>query len=136
MAANLTTYGANQLLNYHLASGALTRPTAWWVALHTVNPTATGLIGEIVAGLGYTRQTVTWAAPALLTQNVINTNILQFGPAVGAGFTVAYMTIYDAGSGGNAWWYGSITTTVIVAGDSYTILAGSIQVTFPLLTPP
>lgn len=136
MAANLTSYAAKQLLDYHLGALSLTRPTAWWVALHTANPTSAGTVAEIGAGLGYARQSITWAEAVLLTQDVVNTNILQFGPAIGAGFTVAYMTIYDASSGGNAWWYGSITGKVVVAGDSYTIVASAVRVNFPFLTPP
>lgn len=134
MAFNLTTYGADTLLTWNLDVGDIAvRPTVIYVALHSADPTAAGNLNEIGAGVGYARQSITFDNPASEPQRLVyNTNILTFGPASGVGFSITHMTLWDAVSGGNPWWYSPITNKVVVAGDSYTILAGSIVVTFPL----
>jgi hypothetical protein len=135
MAANLTDYGAQQLLNYGLTSDVLTRPTSWFIGLNNANPTRTGSVGEIGAGVGYARVAVSLAASDAVNRFCANSAIVTIGPASGAGFAVAYMTLWDALSGGNAWWYGPITGKVVAAGDSYAIPAGFLTLTFPATNP-
>jgi hypothetical protein len=135
VSANLTDYGAQQLLNYGLTSGALTRPTAWYIGLNSANPTRTGAIGEIGAGVGYARQSVAIVAADGVQRFCTNSAIITFGPASGAGFTVAYMTLWDALTGGNVWWYGPITGKVVAPTDSYAIPAGFLTLTFPAINP-
>ena len=123
MAANLTNYGAQQ----HLASRL-----SYYLGLNTGDPGQSGSANEVGAGVGYTRQACTLTAGTLAQRNATNGSIITFGPASGAGFgTVAYCTLWDASSGGNAWWYGPITNKAIVAGDSYTVPVGYITVTLP-----
>ena len=135
MAANLTDYGAQQLLNYCLTTNALTRPTAWYLAYHSSNPTRTGAVGEIGAGVGYARVAFTPVQADAVQRFSSNFAIITTGPATGAGFTVAYLSVWDAVSGGNAWWYGPCTAKVVAAGDSYAIPAGFLTMTFPAINP-
>ena len=133
MAFNLTNYGAAELLDFTLdIEEAVVRPTAVYLALHSADPTAAGNLNEIGAGVGYSRQLLTFSSSgSSVARNTGNTNIITFGPAISGGFTVAYMTIWDSATVGNPWWYAPITNQVVVTGDSYTVLAGQITVTFP-----
>jgi hypothetical protein len=98
----LTNYGENLLLDWMFTAGAATRPTAWYVALHTADPTEVGTTSEVLVGSdsAYTRKTVTFAAASggqsLSTLQVAHT------PAVAAGsYTVTHVSICDAATAGN-----------------------------------
>ena len=132
MTQSITDYGGSQLLSYCLTASPVTRPSSWFAALHNGNPSQTGQLNELGAGIGYSRQAISFSAPVVTTRQCLNLGILQWGPASGAGFgTVNYISIWDAVSGGNSWWYGPITSQIVVAGDSYTLLAGLLSITFP-----
>jgi len=58
---SFTTYGENLLINWAFNVDSVTRPTAWFVAIHTADPTETGATAEMVVGTDadYVRQAVT-----------------------------------------------------------------------------
>lgn len=97
-----SVFSSEQLLKWLFTNAALgTRPTAWYVGLHTGDPTADGSANE-ATDANYARQSATFTA-ALGTElwEVSNDADIAF-PAADAGFTVTHITVWDAATGGNA----------------------------------
>ncbi len=130
---DLTNYGENLLLDYLMTSStAVVRPTAWWVALHTASPTEVGNVGEVAAGVGYTRQSMTTSVSSSPGGNTANSNLISFGPASGGGFgTVTHMSICDTSStvSYNVIWQGATTNKTVASGDKYEYAVGALTLT-------
>ena len=128
--SDLTDFAEKLLLDWLMTAGAATRPTAWWVALHTGAPGDNGAASEVGAGVGYTRQSVTFAAAASPGGTTDNTTTVTFGPASGAGFgAVTHMSIWDSSAAGNSLWQGTATNKTIPSGDKYEFAVGAIDLT-------
>jgi hypothetical protein len=105
----LTNFGENLLLDWMFTAGAATRPTAWFVALHTADPTEAGSTGEMTTGTDadYVRKAVTFAAAA--SGQSLSTLQVAHTPAVAAGsYTVTHISIWDAATAGNALMKGAL----------------------------
>jgi|SRR5919109_3536417 hypothetical protein len=79
-----------------------TRPTAWYVSLHTADPTDTGG-SEVTSGQdsAYARQSVTLATTGTNGQ-VKNSTVANFPAAAsGSSYTVTHFGVYDASTSGN-----------------------------------
>ena len=74
------------------------RPTAWYVALCTSDPTDSAL-GTEVSGGGYARQAVTFTVSG---NNASNTAAIEFPEATAGYGTVQAVMIMPASSGGSA----------------------------------
>lgn len=74
-----------------------TRPTVWYVALHTADPTDAGATNEAF-GAWYARQAVSFTRTL---GAIANTGAVTFPAVTGAGLTVTHISIKDALSGGN-----------------------------------
>ena len=85
-------------LKYLLTSDSVTRPTAWYVALCTTDPTDTAL-GTEVSGGGYARQSVAFTVSG---NNASNTSAIEFPEATADYGTVVAVMIMPASSGGSA----------------------------------
>lgn len=125
----VSTYGENLLLKFLLTTQAATRPTAWYVGLHTGSAGAAGATNEISTSSGYARQAQTFTLAGNVATGVAN---LTFGPDVTTAWgTVTDFSLWDAPTGGNCLWVGTVGSPVVYAvGDSAT-LAGS-ALTFTL----
>lgn len=121
--ADLTDYAENMLLAWMLTAGAVTRPTAWFVALHTGNPGEAGSANEVLVGADadYTRKAVTFGAPSggqsLTTTQVAHT------PAAGASYTVTHISICDAASAGNVLKKGALLVPRTINNSNPLVLA-------------
>lgn len=121
----LSLYSRNKLLEHVHGKTAYTMPVAY-VGLSTTTPNGTdGNVTE-PAGNGYARVTTsgaTWGAAA--SGAITNAAAITFPPASGAGWgTVTHVAVYDAVSGGNLLWWGSITSQAVPAGVTVTIPIG------------
>jgi len=85
-------------LKYLLTSDSVTRPTAWFCALCTSDPTDSAL-GTEVSGGGYARQAVTFTVSG---NNASNTAAIEFPEATAGYGTVQAVMIMPASSGGSA----------------------------------
>lgn len=85
-------------LKYLLTSDSVTRPTAWYVALCTTDPTDSAL-GTEVSGGGYARQSVAFTVSA---NNASNTSAIEFPEATADYGTVVAVMIMPASTGGTA----------------------------------
>lgn len=122
-----SNYSENLALNAVLTAGALTRPSAWYVGLHTADPGETGATGEVTGG-AYARTAATFGTAT--TGSTSNTGAINFPTATASWGTVTYVSIWDAASGGNCLWSGPHTpaSQVIPSGATYSIATGQLTV--------
>jgi hypothetical protein len=122
-----TNYAENLVMTWLFTGSAATRPTAWYVALHTADPTEVGNVGEL-SGNGYARQSSTWT---IASNEASNTGTLTFGPNTGSNWgTVSHVSVWDAVSTGNCLAKGALSSSVVInVGDSLTIAAGALDIT-------
>jgi hypothetical protein len=131
---SLTTNGANTQLAWTLTTDSVTRPTAWYVALHTANPTETGTVGEVstVDVSGYSRATVTFDTPA--SSQIVNDGIVTFTTGTVSGtVTVTHLSIWNvatAGTSANVFYYGALSTPKILSSsETLTFASGELTIT-------
>lgn len=113
MADAKTNYAEAQVLKWLLTTDTTTRPTGWFVALHTGDPGEDAAANEL-SGDGYTRITCSFA---VTDQTAANTTVATFGPATGAWGTVSHFSIWDAVSGGNPIYQGALNNSRTVGVD-------------------
>jgi hypothetical protein len=115
-------------LKYLLTSDSVTRPTAWFVALTTTDPTDSAL-GTEVSGGGYARQT---AAFTVSGNNASNTSAIEFPEATADYGTVVAVMIMPASTGGTASdmiVHAQLTSDkAISTGDIFRIPAGDLDI--------
>lgn len=127
--AALSDHSEALLLDWLMTTGTATRPTAWYVALYTAAPSDSGG-GTEVAGNGYSRQSVTFAAATSPGGTTSNTGDITFTAAGGDWGTITHIGIHDASSGGNLLWHGAMTASKTVAdGDTLQFSTGNIDLT-------
>lgn len=116
----------NLLLNWVLTANAATRPTAWYVALFTTDPTDADT-GTEVSGGSYARTAVTFS----VTGNAAtNTGGVEFPAATANWGTVSHIGVYDASTAGNLIFHSPLTTAkVITDGDVFRIPTGDLDFT-------
>jgi hypothetical protein len=126
--SNLSDYAEKLLLDWLLTNGAATRPTAWFVALHTAAPGETGT-GEMGTTSGYVRRTVTFGAAVSGTGTTDNTADITFGPATTSNWgVVSGVSVWDATTAGNCLFQGTFATArTININDQLTIAAGALD---------
>ncbi len=123
----LSNFAEDLVSKWLFSSAAATRPTAWYVALHTANPGETGATGELTGAGGYARQ-----GSIAMTANgdgtIDNDAVLTFGPCSGSDWgSVTHVSIWDAVSGGNCLIYGALTAAKTVqVGDSLQFAAAAL----------
>lgn len=111
-------------LNFLLNAQTATRPTSWFVSLHTADPTDAGT-GTEVAGSAYTRTAVTFGAAAAGSSS--NTNTITFPTATGTWGTVTHCAIWTLSSAGTMLFYGPLSASAsVTSGITYSFPIGSI----------
>ena len=103
-----------------------------FVALFSVAPGDDGSAGTELVDSGYSRQAVTFVAPAPATANaqqVANTNNIQFGPAAADWLQAVAFGIFDAQANGNLLYWNTLTAPKTVQmGDFGQFAPGSLVV--------
>jgi hypothetical protein len=119
-------YTENLALTYLLTSGSATRPTAWYVGLHTADPTDAGT-GTEVSGGSYTRKAVAFT---VTNDTASNSGTVTFPAATANWGTIGYVGVWDAASGGNLLFHGAVTSAkTIETGDTFQISTGNLDIT-------
>lgn len=116
------------VLTWMFTASAVTRPTAWYLALFTSNPAEDGS-GTEVSGTGtaYARQSVSFTVSG---NTASNSAAVEFPTATASYGTVTHVGVYDASSGGNLIAYAALTTSkAIDTGDVLRIPASDLDVT-------
>lgn len=124
----LTNHAENLLLAWLLTTGTATRPTAWYVALHTEDPGEDGSTGELVVGTDpdYVRKSVTFATPA--DGKALSSAQVSWTAASGASaYTVTHISIWDAATSGNCLYKGPLLVPKdMVASQTWDINIGEL----------
>lgn len=116
------------VLTWMFTASAVTRPTAWYLALFTSNPAEDGS-GTEVSGTGtaYARQSVSFTVSG---NTASNSAAVEFPTATASYGTVTHVGVYDASSGGNLIAYAALTTSkAIDTGDVLRVNSGELNVT-------
>jgi hypothetical protein len=115
------------VLEWALTTTSVTRPTAWYVALFTSDPTDTGSAGTELSGSAYARVAATFTVSG---DTATNSGAVEFSAATGSWGTVTHIGIYDAASAGNILVHAALTSSkVIDTGDVFRIPAGDLDIT-------
>ena len=125
--AHLSDWFEQETLDWQWTTSSVTRPTGWYVALHTSAPSdASGATGEL-SGSGYSRQAATLSRSA---STVTNASDITFGPATGSWGSVTHFSIWSASSGGNFLAWNSLSSARSVgSGDSAKFSASALTIT-------
>ena len=115
------------LLKYSLTTDAVTRPTAWYIGLHTADVTDAGT-GTEVTGNAYARTAVSFTVSGDVATNSAT---VTFPTASGGNFgTVTHIGIWSASTAGSVYYHGALTASKIVNdGDTFTIQASALTIT-------
>jgi hypothetical protein len=98
------------MLQYGFTTAVLTRPTVWYLSLHTGFPgdTGTSILNEFTSGAdaSYVRTQLTGGNALALTSHIIqNGGSVTVGPAGGTWAAATFMGLCDASSASNLWSY-------------------------------
>ncbi len=128
MPGGLSAFSELRLLEWMLSTVSVTRPTAWWMALHNGAPGESGLLNELGAGIGYARQAISFTSP---TNGVIYSAAqLTFGPATADWPSVSHFSIFTLANGGNCLLWGQLKTAKLVKnGNPLVFGAGEVKAT-------
>lgn len=122
----LSNYAESQVIKWLMTGGAVTRPSAWYVALHTADPGETGASAEL-SGNGYARQSATFTED---TNGLVDNDAdVTFGPNTTVNWgAVTHVSVWDAVSGGNCLYKGPLSSSVTInINDSLRIAAGALD---------
>ena len=122
----MSAYLQNALINATVRNTSYTSPSTVYASLYSVIPTETSG-GTEISGSGYSRQTVTFAAPAL---GIAASNVsVTFSCSGSAWPTVVAFGITDDSTGGNLLYYKGIASRTVNSGDSVVFASGDITIT-------
>ena len=126
--ADFTNTSEEAILDWWGAIGSPTRPTAHWISLFTVIPSADdGTGGTECSNSGYARQSVTWSRSA---QTLSPTATVTFGPAGEAWTEVVAFGVHSLVSGGVIYAFKGLTTSRTLGnGDSAEFATSDLSVT-------
>ena len=124
---SLTNAFETTTLQWLLTTDAVTRPTTWYIALFTSDPTETGAAGTEVSGGSYARVAATFSVTG---DTASNTAGIEFAAATASWGTISHIGIMDASSGGNMLIHAALTTAKTIAdGDVFRVPTGDLDVT-------
>ena len=114
------------LLKYSLTADAVTRPTAWYIGLHTADVTDAGT-GTEVTGNGYARTAVSFT---VTNDTATNSATVTFPTASGGSWgAVSHIGIWSATTAGTLYYHGALQASKSVAdGDTFTIQSGALTI--------
>jgi hypothetical protein len=128
--SSFTDYTENLALTYLFNTGAVTRPTAWYVGLFTAAPSDTGG-GTEVTGNGYARVSAGTISGSGTATTFTNAAAIEFAAASGGNWgTIGWAGIYTSSTGGTLLAWAPLTTSkAINDGDIFRIPASSLSIT-------
>lgn len=113
-------------LEWLFTATAVTRPTAWYLALYTVAPTDTGG-GTECSGTSYARQSFALSVTGDTASNSAN---IDFPTAGGSWGTIVAVGVFTAATAGTLITYGTLTTSkAIDTGDVFRVPTGDLDIT-------
>lgn len=128
--SSFSDYSENLVLNWLFTTNAVTRPTAWFVALYTAAPSDTGG-GTEVSGNGYARTATGTMTVSGTTTQCTNSAAIEFPANTTANWgSITHVGIFDASTAGNLLAWAPLTTArTINVGDVFRIPASNLTIT-------
>lgn len=119
------TYETN-VLTWTFTNSAVTRPTAWYIALYTSDPgEAQG--GTEISGGSYVRQSATFTVTG---DTATNSAAIEFPAASASWGNITHVAVVDASTAGTQIAYAALTTPkTIDTGDILRIPTGDLDIT-------
>ena len=116
------------VLTWMFTADAVTRPTAWYLALFTSNPDEDASGTEVsTSGTAYARQSVSFTVSG---NTASNSAAVEFPTATASYGTVTHVAVFDASTSGNMIAYAALTTSkAIDTGDVLRVPSGDLDVT-------
>ncbi|MBP2310492.1 hypothetical protein GBZ48_31525 [Azospirillum melinis] len=122
----MSNYLRNKLLDHANGKTAYTMPATVYLAALTSASTVAGPGTEVgTASTGYARQAITATMTAASNGVSSNAANIVFGPATAAWGTISDYAIFDAATGGNMLWFGTMPAAKTVAVDDELKMAAS-----------
>lgn len=118
--SGLTNYAEDLLLTWMFTTSSATRPTAWYVALHTGDPGETGADNEVVVGTDadYVRDSITFDDPVASSGQVLSDAAVSWTvDAASAGYTVTHISVWDASTSGHCLIKGALPVSRALAAN-------------------
>jgi hypothetical protein len=123
--AAASNFTENLALKFLLTNTTATRPTAWYVALFTTDPTDAGS-GTEVSGTNYARTAVSFS---VANDTATNSAPVTFTAAGSNWGSVSHIGVYDAITTGNLLFHGQVQTAKqIDSGDTFTISTSNLSI--------
>lgn len=123
MADAKSNYLENLFLTWLLTTDSVTRPTSWYVALFTSDPTDSDA-GDEVTGGSYARQAITFD---VVNNEATNEAVIEFTDMPDE--TISHWAIYDAATAGNMLYYAPLVDTKdLNAGDTVVFPIGDLLI--------
>lgn len=121
-----TDFSEAEAIKYLFTTESMgTRPTTWFVALHTADPGETGSSAE-VSGSSYARQSVSFTRSS---NQVANTAAVTFPAATSTGYTVTHVSVWTASTSGTCLVKGALVTAKTIAvGESANFAASELLI--------
>ena len=120
---SLTNYGETYVL------GLIKSAKTYYLGVLTATPTDSSAGTEVTGG-AYARQAITFAEPVSGFATMTNAAAIEFPTATARWGTVVAWGVYDAATGGNLVWYGSLSTAKeLSANDTIIVHAGDLKLT-------
>ncbi len=111
---NFTNHGALQTLRWVMADGSPTPPTALWVQLHVGDP---GPDGDQNVAANNVRMAITFGTPTNIGTDgraQASSDVNVSWPSVPADETYSHITLWDAETAGDCWYYDAMVAPVPV----------------------
>jgi hypothetical protein len=129
----LSAFLENRIADHLLGNVPYTAPGAVHLALFTVAPTESGG-GTEVSGGSYGRVAINNNAtnwPAATGGLKSNGTAITFPTATGTWGTVTHWALFDAASGGNMLFFGTVSPSKLIeSGDQFSVAIGELDLTF------
>jgi hypothetical protein len=128
--SSFSDYTENLALTYLFTSGAVTRPTAWYVGLFTAAPSDTGG-GTEVSGNGYTRISASFSVSGTSPTLATNSAAVEFPTNTTSNWgTITHIGLFTASTSGTLLAWAPLTTSkTIEVGDVLRIPTGDLDIT-------
>lgn len=121
----LSTYARNLLLNWLLTAGAATRPTTWYISLHTGDPGKTGANELLVAvDADYVRKLAAFGT-ATVEVSPTTGDLTWTADVAATTYVITHIGLWDALTAGNFLQGGALAVPeTVVASGSLVLAAG------------
>lgn len=128
----ITYFSGNKLLDFYFGATSDTPPASYYFGLSTTSPSINGTGVTEPSGSAYTRISLAnnktnWATAS--NASLTNSAAVQWAESTGSWGTIVSACMFDALTGGNLYWFDTLTpsrtvssaTTVLLAISSITI---------------